>query len=242
VSRDARFVGVSVTALVHGALAVLFVARGGDAGCGGRASADAAARFENAETIEAALAFKEVKPQSNQPQKQRKKKYRPDNAPVVHNPDAPERPPPPDHKVKVEKEEIDIESILEKNRAQNIDLSSTGVDELPKEGSADGSEWGSEREAKGHPYAGELKGRIKSVWQVPALETGGGVAEGCVKLDRSGKIVDRFVKKKSGNANLDRSVETALNEAPDMEDPVPDDLVDLVTVKGICFRFTLTGN
>ena len=60
---------------------------------------------------------------------------------------------------------------------------------------------------------------------------------GCVKLDKDGKIVDRFVKKKSGNANLDRSVELALKQAPDMTGPVPDDLIDLMTVKGICFRF-----
>ena len=49
--------------------------------------------------------------------------------------------------------------------------------------------------------------------------------------------MDRFVKKKSGNANLDRSVELALKQAPDMTEPVPDDMIDLMTVKGICFRF-----
>ena len=58
-----------------------------------------------------------------------------------------------------------------------------------------------------------------------------------MKLDRSGKIVDRFFKKKSGNANVDRAVQVALKEAPDMEAPVPDDLVDLMTKDGICFRF-----
>ena len=237
--REPHFVGIALTVLLHGALLVVFVARD-DGGCGmGGGNADAAKRFENAETIEAALAFKEVKPQDRQPQKQKKKKYRPDDAPTVHNPDAeplPEKT--PEHKVKVESHEVDINSILEKNRVQDTDLSSTGVDEVPKEGSASGSEWGTEKDAKGHPYAGELKGRIYAVWQLPSLEQGTGTTEGCVKLDKNGKIVDRHVKKKSGNANLDRSVELALKQAPDMEDPVPDDLLHLVTEIGICFNFS----
>ena len=233
-----RNAGMIVTAILHGGIIVVLVAGEQIFGWGG--GSDAEARFENSETIEAALAFKAVEPKDKQPQKQKKKKYRPDDrAPVIKDETAPPRDEvKPDHKVKVKPDEIDINSVLNKNKLQDESLSSTGAEEVPKEGSTDGSEWGTEKDAKGHPYAGELKGRIYGAWQLPSLEQGTGEAVGCVKLDREGKIVDRHVKQKSGNANLDRSVELALKQAPDMESPVPDDLIDLMTSKGICFRFT----
>jgi len=236
--REAHFAGLSLTFLLHAAVVVVLLSRGDESGCSGGDDADASKRFEDSQTIEASLAFKAVEPKNRQPQKQKKKKYASEeNAPVIADPDAGPRPDTPDHKVAVKPDEIDIKSVLEKNRPQNPDLSSTGAEEVPKEGSTSGSEWGTEKDAKGDPYAGELKGHIHSAWELPALEQGTGEVEGCVKLDKSGKIVDRFVKKKSGNANLDRSVEVALRQAPDMKEPVPDDLVDLMTVKGICFRF-----
>ncbi len=231
--------GVVATVLLHGGLVALALAH-----LGGDGPADAAAtRFDSAVTIEASLAFKEVKPVSHQPQKQKKETFRPPEEQKIQDTTVPppplEEPPRPKHKVKPKPEEIDITKTLAKNRNQDDDLSSTGVDEAPREGSAEGSKWGTEVDAKGHPYAAELKGRIYSAWMVPSLETGSGEAHGCVKLDADGKIVDRHVKKKSGNANLDRSVELALKQAPDMETPVPEELLSLITVKGICFRFTI---
>jgi len=237
---DGHFAGLSLTFLLHAAVIAVLISRGDESGCagGGGGDADAAKRFEDSQTIEASLAFKAVEPKDRQPQKEKKKKYAPDDkAPVIADADAGPRPEAPEHDLKVKPDEVDIASVLKKNKMQNPDLSSTGAEEIPKEGSASGSEWGTEKDAKGDPYAGELKGRIHSAWELPALEQGTGEVEGCVKLDKNGKIVDRFVKKKSGNANLDRSVEVALRQAPDMNEPVPDDLIDLMTSKGICFRF-----
>lgn len=254
-SGELKLGGLVLTVLLHAGLVVVAFSHMGSSS----ADESAESRFDNATTIEASLAFKEVKPVSRQPQKLKKETYKP---PAPEVPVETEKPVPPEapkidsdnvqqpveqqgvkekpkHKVKPKPEEIDIKSTLEKNRVQDEDLSSTGVDEVPREGSADGSKWGTERDARGHPYAAELKGRIYSVWTVPSLETGSGEAQGCVKLDEDGKIVDRLVKKKSGNANLDRSVELALKQAPDMEEPVPEDLRTLITVKGICFRFTI---
>jgi hypothetical protein len=255
--------GLVVTVLLHAALVVVAITKlGGDSSAAEKD--DPSKRFGEAVTIEAALAFKEVKPESRQPVKKKKEMYKPpvEEAPVVE-PVEEEKPPEPEapkidtnnvveeveakkapaekpkHKIKPKPDEIDPDSVLDKNRVQDEDLSSTGQDEVPTEGAADGSEWGTERDARGDPYAGELKGRIHSVWTVPSVETEGGTVQGCVKLDADGKIVDRAVKKKSGNANLDRSVELALKQAPDMEEPVPEHLIDLITVKGICFRFTL---
>ena len=236
-ARGLQLGGLVGTVLFHAALAVVALSH-----LGGGSPADASARFENAVTIEASLAFKEVKPQSRQPQKQRKQVAPPpEPEKIASEPLVPAEPEPEDKprpKPKPRSANVNIEETLKEHHISEEDLSSTGVDEVPKEGSADGSKWGTEVDAKGHPYAAELKGRIYSVWTLPTLETGTGEVHGCVKLDESGKIVDRHVKKKSGNANLDRSVELALKQAPDMDKPVPDELRSLITVKGICFRFT----
>jgi hypothetical protein len=237
-TAEGHFAGLSLTFLLHAAVVALLLSRGEEGCAAGGDDADAAKRFAESKTIEASLAFKAVEPKDRQPQKQKKKKYASDQkGPTVFDPDAGPPPEVAEHPVKVKPDEVDPASILKKNRMQDDDLSSTGVEEVPKEGSTTGSEWGTEKDAKGHPYAGELKGRLKSAFRVPSLEQGTGVPEACVKLDRSGKIVDRFFKKKSGNANVDRAVQVALKEAPDMEAPVPDDLVDLMTKDGICFRF-----
>jgi hypothetical protein len=232
-------VGVSLTVLLHAALVLLTVTNGEALGCGGGAGAEAST-FEEAEVIEAALAFKAVKPKDKQPQKQKKQTFAPVDAPKISN-DATQIPDekPPEPKIAPTPEEIDPASVLKKNRVQDEDLSSTGVEELPREGADDGSEWGTERDAKGDPYVGELVGRIKTGWEVPALETGSGKAVGCVRLDKGGRIVFTDIKERSKNANLDRSVEEALRAAPAMEAPVPDHLIRLLTEKGLCINFTL---
>lgn len=205
-----------------------------------KAEAEVETNFGQAQTIEASLAFKEVKPKSKQPQKKKKKKFKPR---VEDGASKKEKLDPKKEKknkpVPVEEDEIDYTSILEKNRKQDEELSDTGSEEIPVEGSTTGSEWGSEKDARGDPYVGELKGRINSEWKVPSLETEGGTAIGCVRLDEDGKIVDRELKKRSKNRNLARSVEVALKNATDMEKPVPAKLKSLLTVQGVCFKFSL---
>lgn len=232
--------GLACTVLLHLFVVGLVVSKSDTSGCGG-GDASGSTSFSQAETIEASLAFKEVKPKNKQPQKKKKQKFRPktqDGASKNEKLD-PKKDDKKKETLRPDEEEIDINSILDKNRKQDEDLSDTGSDEVPIEGSATGSEWGTERDARGDPYVGELKGRVYSVWKVPALETGSGQAVGCVRLDKDGVIVDRELKKRSKNTNLDRSVEVALKDAPAMETPVPDALIDLLTVKGICFNFAL---
>jgi hypothetical protein len=241
VRPGAHLLGMSVTVLLHAGLVFVAITRGDALGCGGGGTAEAS-DFEEAETIEAALAFKKIAPKDRQPQKQKKEKYAPVDGPkLATDPTTkPEVVPEKDKPKMVPREdEIDPASILRKNREQDESLSSTGAEELPVEGADDGSEWGTERDAKGDPYVGELTGRIKSAWTVPSLEQGSGAAVGCVRLDKAGKIQTRELKDRSKNANLDRSVEEALSGAPDMETPVPDHLVKLLTVKGICINFKL---
>ncbi|MBL4635428.1 MAG: TonB C-terminal domain-containing protein [Kofleriaceae bacterium] len=204
------------------------------------AVAETDTNFGKAQVIEASLAFKEVKPKSKQPQKKKKKKFKPrvDDGASKKDKIEPKKDK-KDKPLKVEEEEIDFNSILEKNRKQDEELSDTGSEEIPVEGSATGSEWGTEKDARGDPYVAELKGRISDEWKVPSLETEGGTAIGCVRLDEDGKIVDRELKKRSKNRNLARSVEVALKNASDMDKPVPAKLKTLLTVQGVCFKFSL---
>ena len=229
--------GIALTLVLHcGLLAALII---NQKSCTSDGNAFAS-NFEEAETIEASLAFTEVKKKNKQPQKQRKKKFKAAKAtPVSRDADALPKPKKEDQKPKPDEDEIDPLSILEKNRKQEEDLSDTGVDELPTEGSAQGSEWGTERDARGDPYVGELKGRIFNAWEVPTLETGDGRAVGCVRLQPSGTIKDRELKRRSSNVNLNRSVQLALKNASDMESSVPGHLTTLLTEKGICFNFVL---
>jgi hypothetical protein len=235
-------IGVGLTVLLHLGLAAAAIMTQDECGWGGVAEADDDGKFKNARVIEAGLARKAVEPKNKQPQKQKKQTFKPPDAVKIATENAVPAPEPDKKsKVRVEPDEIDPLSVLDKNRPQDPDLGKHGSDEVPVEGAADGSEWGTEKQAKGDPYVGELKGRIHSVWQVPSLETGAGKVQGCVRLDENGKIVDREVRRKSSNANLNRSVHLALKNAPDMDDPVPDraGLKELLTVSGVCFEFNL---
>jgi outer membrane biosynthesis protein TonB len=239
-NREPIFIGVSLTVLLHVGLIFLTISHGDTLGCdsGGGAQAQT---FEEAETIEASLAYKKVSPKDKQPQKQKKEKYAPVDQIKLSN-DAsqtPEEVKKPDHPITPTEDEIDPASVLRKNRQQDENLSSTGTDELPQEGADDGSEWGTALDARGDPYVGELVGRVKSAWAIPSLEAGSGTAVGCVRLAKDGSITDRELKERSKNANLDRSVEEAMRAAPAMEAPVPDHLVQLLTVRGICINFKL---
>jgi hypothetical protein len=231
------FSGLVTTFFLHlFVIGVVIAKPSGFESCGGGGNSD----FAEAQVIEASLAFKEVKPKSKQPQKRKKKKFRQkpeDGASRVEEIQPKEKKKETMH---VDEDEIDINSVLDKNRKQDEDLSDFGSDEeIPTEGQADGSEWGTEKDARGDPYVGELKGRIYSVWKVPTLETGKGLAIGCVRLDADGKIVARELKERSKNINLARSVEVALKDAPDMDRPVPEELKSLLTGTGICFNFPL---
>jgi hypothetical protein len=230
--------GVIMTVAVHAVLASAMVRSSGCAIAG--RDPQKPPGFDDAEVIEASLAYRSAA-KKRQPQKKKNPMVAPpdvvgvshdaDKVPVPPDPDKPDKPPPPEF--------IDPKATF--NKARDIDLdeapTESGQDDSHEEGSADGSEWGTSADARGDPYVGELKGRIP--WEMPTLERGSGVTWGCVRLAPDGKIVDRELREKSGNANLDRSVEEALRNASDMEQPVPEHLAVLLTEKGICFRFNL---
>src|SRR5690606_21865634 len=97
-------------------------------------------------------------------------------------------------------------------------------------GQFDGSEHGFAEVSKGDPYMQKLAADIFANWEVPTLEKGEGMAVGCVRLAANGSIIETELWKPTKNANIDRSVELALDRLkklrkPD-ETPVPVHLMD----------------
>ena len=239
-SRQQQFLGISATLLIHGALIAVIIG-GHHVGClgSGTGEAEASGQFKDSRVISAGLARKKVEKKSRQPQKRKKKTFKPNQGQkVTRDENAPTAKKKKDN-LRVKPDEIDFKSVFDKNRVQDDDLGTKGVDEVPVDGSATGSVWGTEKQAHGDPYVGELRGRIWSVWRVPSLETGSGKVEGCVRLAEDGKITARETRKKSKNSNLNRSVYLALKNAPDMDKPVPAHIKQLLVVEGICFEFNL---
>mgnify|MGYP006180089373 CR=1 FL=1 len=136
--------GLAATLLLHLFIVGGVVSKGANKGCGGGDGVAGATDFGQAETIEASLAFKEVKPQNKQPQKKKKEKFKPTPEDGASRDETKTPEEPEDEKIPVNPDEIDINSILEKNRKQDEELSDTGSDEVPVEGAADGSaDWAS---------------------------------------------------------------------------------------------------
>jgi hypothetical protein len=239
--------GISIAVAIHGAMVVgmLFA----ESGC--RAEASARPIIEQPRYVEAALAIKgveeEVSAQPQQPrerQRQEPQPPQPDSQPSVdreptperqpvHDPSAEPRPRHPD-------DDFDPLEVLERNRrlAEADDVVDSPGVHREEVGALAGSEWGTERQARGDPYVGELAGRVKHAWTLPSFErTADLVTWGCVKLEGDGRIVEREIVQPSGSATLDRSVAVALERATDMEEPVPAHLRALLTEQGICFAF-----
>jgi hypothetical protein len=196
--------------------------------------------------IEAGLAIKSKSAsgrKSRLPQKDLGAKARPQAGPsFASDPDSL----PKDKKDELARpKDVDLQSLMNRNR--NVDTTegeaateSPGVDEESQVGQADGSEFGTLEEARGDPYVGELSGRMEKNLVIPvtvkdeSLET-----LGCVRLDASGKIVERVVppEYRSRNHAFNQAVEEALKHTTDMEAPVPAHLVKLLVENPICKRY-----
>lgn len=234
-NRDLHVFAFFTTALVHAAVIALFVVVGQNMGCQIGSGDDF--DLDNARYIEAALAKKGPEKKERQPQKRRRRKVKPPDVPSADRDEKKQV-----HKKKPEKKkrpkpkEIDWLSKLEDNRKLAENLPEHGTD-LPDLGNVDGSEWGTEADARGDPYVGELKGRVFKAWQLPTLVAKDFLAVGCVRLNAKGKIKYHELLEPSKNPKVDQSVKQALKNATSMEAPVPAHLRKLLTEQGICFKF-----
>jgi len=194
------------------------------------------------QAIEAGLAIKQKSQagkKSALPQKDVAAKVKPPDAPTVSkNADAvpkedkkdkkPEPAPPKD---------TDAKSIFDKYR--RVDTGDTqGGDKQDQNqiGDPNGSEFGTLERAKGDPYVGELIGRMTVDFVVPTVVTQKAQTYGCVRLDESGKIAERFIdpQHKSHSAAFNSAVEERLRRTTDMDKPVPTHLKDLLVKQGAC--------
>ncbi len=238
-NNTAHATGIGTTILVH--VTVIGMALfSSDFGKGCGASSNTPTIDPDAIVIEAALAFKSAE-KKRLPQKEKQVTQPPPDAPKVAPPDTPPPPPKPEPPKKEEppppQDEIDPEKTLRDNRIADPEAGKTGSDEPEQQGNEDGSEFGTEIDATGDPYLGELRGRIEAAWNHPSLDTVGGSVLGCVKLSPDGRIVKRELRDRSPNDTLNRSVTLALKNASDMDKPVPDHLLKLLTGDNACFRF-----
>ncbi len=190
-------------------------------------------RFEDMEVIDAALAELVKKPQQ-QPQKKFKAPdptvkpqgvTRDDQAKPVDRPDEPVAKP-------------DVNPLDKFDRPDNDDEPVGKPDEQPV-GAFDGSEFGFGDETRGDPFLGALKADLLRSWEYPEILSDVGTPVGCIHIEPDGTIEAWELREKSGNAELDDSVERALRDLEKLRDgepkPVPAHLIPK-TRKWICYR------
>jgi hypothetical protein len=233
-------VAALIAVAIHAGLAIaIFIASSGDSSHKGS---------EEYVAINAGLAIKSKSTsgqKSRLPQKEVAKKSRPDAPGIVRD----EKLKTPEDKTKDKDDpdpldDLSFEEIAKKNRkdlpaGDTASTTGTGSDDVNEEGDPNGSEFGTLLKAEGDPYVGELVGRMKKNFEYPKLVDQTVEVWGCVKLDGSGKLLDRQLDpgRSEGPAPFVSAVRKALDETTDMEQPVPDHLKKQLVGKFVCTNF-----
>lgn len=194
--------------------------------------------LDDLEVIEASIAYKKAEPQK-QPQKKRR-------APIEEQIEGVSRDETkvPDEKKKddpVKKPDEDVPDWKKYQRDSTDDEDLDVGKPVDDPGVFDpNAPVGWAEETKGDPYFQKLILDLRDGWDYPELLGSEGVPVGCLRLEKNGSVSDTLFKQKSGNAELDDSVERALkllekkrkNDPP----PVPSHLLKHTT-RWICFKF-----
>ncbi|HUQ07039.1 MAG TPA: TonB C-terminal domain-containing protein [Kofleriaceae bacterium] len=207
--------------------------KGPDLSIFGRGKHGERAIAEDMEVIDAALAERIKKPEA-QPQKKFKPPdpkqptltaTRDDQAKPIDKPQ--------------DKPTTDPVDPLAQFKRNNNDDEPVGAQTEPTVGAFDGDEFGFGDETRGDPYLGRLKADLLRGWEYPEILSDVGTPIGCIHLEPDGKIEQWELREKSGNAELDDSVERALKGLQKLrnDEPleVPAHLVPK-TRKWICYR------
>jgi len=191
--------------------------------------------LEDLEVIEASIAYKKA-----EPEKQPQKKKRAAEEKIVEGVSRDENKV-PEEKKDEPKSKIDDDDPLKDFRRpdQDEDLDVGKVVDDPGIFDPD-APIGWAEETKGDPYFQKLIQQLREGWEYPELLKTEGVPVGCMRLERDGRVTDTLFKEKSGNAELDDSVERALKllekTRKDDPPPVPDHLLKHTT-RWLCFKF-----
>jgi hypothetical protein len=125
-------------------------------------------------------------------------------------------------------------------RRDNNDDEPLGKPEEPTVGAFDGDEMGFGDETRGTPFMGRLKADLLRGWEYPEILSDVGTPIGCIHMEPDGKVPEWKIDTKSGNAELDDSVERALKDLMKVrnDEPIaPTDPKDIkATRKWICYR------
>lgn len=198
--------------------------------------------LDDMEAIEASLAYRKAEPKK-QPQKKRKAPPPPKDAEKISR-DADKDPVEPKKDEPVTKPPDDLEDLYKQmqEKRQNDEDAEYGKPTEPDQGAFDGSEYGFAEETKGDPYFQKLVADLVAGWTYPKLLDEHGDPVGCMRLEKDGTVSDTLFKQKSGNAELDDSVERALKAVVKLRKeepaPVPSHLLKHTT-RWICFKFTV---
>lgn len=107
-------------------------------------------------------------------------------------------------------------------------------------GAFNDNERGFADETKGNPYFQRVARDINEAWEFPKILSATNAAVGCLHLTADGKIA-RTKLEKSGDSQLDQSVEEALKKVETLRnnkpEPVPTDIRRLAITRWICFKF-----
>lgn len=227
---------------LHGAALGIMLSIAASAGVGlwrmNRANAESARgpNLDDMEAIEASLAYK--KADQKQPQK---KKAPPPPEEKIEGVSHDEQKTPDEQKKDEpqKKPQETLDDKFKKYQRENTDDEEIGKPEEDL-GAFDGSEYGFANETKGDPYFQALIADLVKGWDYPELLADEGTPVGCMHLEPDGKIVDTLMKEKSGNSELDDSVERALKNLVKLRDEEPREVpAHLVkkTRSWICFKF-----
>lgn len=194
--------------------------------------------YADMEVIDAALAELPKKPQ-----KQPQKKFRaPDPEVKPEGVSRDEQAKPIDHPDEPKKPADKVPNLDDFRRpSPDDDDQPVGKPDEQPAGAFDGSEFGFGDETRGDPYLGALKADLLRGWEYPEILSDVGTPVGCIHIEPDGAIEEWELREKSGNAELDDSVERALRDLQklrnqaDAKKPVPAHLIPK-TRKWICYR------
>jgi hypothetical protein len=191
--------------------------------------------LDDMEAIEASLAYR--KAPEKQPQK-KKAAPQPDEKLEGVSHDETKTPEEKKDEPKKKPDET-VDDKYKKYARENTDDEEVGKPEEDL-GAFDGSEYGFAAETKGDPYFQALIADLVKGWEYPELLSDVGVPVGCMHLEPDGKIVDTLMKTKSGNSELDDSVDRALTNLVKLRDEEPREVPAHLlkqTRSWICFKF-----
>ncbi len=228
------FAGVGTLFITSIAIAIAI--KGGDISLFGRSGGggERDKSIEDMEVIDAALAELPKKPEQ-QPQK----KFRapdPVDKPVAVSRDDQAKPiDKPEDKPSTDP----VDPLDQFKRSNDDDDQPIGKPDEQPVGAFDGSEFGFGDETRGDPFLGRLKADLLRNWSYPEILSDVGTPVGCIHMEPDGTIESWELREKSGNAELDDSVERALTELQKIRKDEPIEVpVHLIpkTRKWICYR------